>query len=108
MVILENFEPAPALCHVVFAFGSPADHRFFVAPGRMGQHPARPKLALKALVVDEAVDFLQARLQMLGELEIVLFAAFVRMNFKDHREHRLFLSGGSGGDRCDIAGRARN
>src|SRR6266700_4643133 len=58
----------------------------------MRQHPARPELAFKALVVDEAVDFFQNRLQMLGELQVVVFSAFVRKDFKDHGKHRLFLS----------------
>src|ERR1700738_2739071 len=70
----------------------------------MRQHPSRSELALKALVVDEPVDFFQDRLQMSGELQVFVFAALVRTNFKDHGKHALLLCGGSGGDWRGIAG----
>src|SRR6266550_1995802 len=58
----------------------------------MRQHPSGLEPAFKALVVDEPVDLFQNRLQLFGQLQIVAFAALVRMNFKDHGKHRLFLS----------------
>src|SRR5262249_34450584 len=87
MIIAKNLCAALLLDHVVLADGAPADNRFFVAPRRVGKDPARAGRALEPLVVDEAVDLFQDRLQLLGECEIILESLLLRVDLKDHGEH---------------------
>ena len=76
VIVLEHLEAALLLHAVMLALRAPADHRFLVAPGRERQQATLGALALEALVVDEAVDRLELRLQVLGELEIVVQRSF--------------------------------
>src|SRR5262245_11568314 len=87
MVVAEDLRAARLLGQVMLADGAPANHRLFVAPGRMRQNPTRTPLALEALVVHEAVDLFQDRLQALGQGEIVVEPRFFRVDLEDHREH---------------------
>jgi len=95
---LEHLEPAFGLHDMVFGLSAPAHHGFLVAPGRMRQHPSGSELALEALIVDEAVDLFQDRLQVLGEAEIFVLLSLVGKHFKDHGKHRVSFLAGSAGD----------
>src|SRR5882724_5574723 len=66
MVIPKDLEASLGLHDMVLALGAPAHDGLFIAPRRMRQHPTWPQLALETLVVDEAIDGLQDRPQMLG------------------------------------------
>ena len=72
MIILEHLEAALLLDAVVLALGAPAHHRFLVAPGRERKHAPLGRWPREALIVDEAVDLLELRLQLLGERKIVV------------------------------------
>src|SRR5579884_1782751 len=55
----------------------------------MRQHPPGPELALEALVIDEAVDPLQHRLQVLGQIEIRILLSVGGKHFENDRKHCL-------------------
>src|SRR5215470_13519308 len=62
VVIFENFETALLLNFMVHTKRAPADYRLLVAPGGQRQQPPLCSLAGEALIVDEAIDFLERRL----------------------------------------------
>src|SRR5690349_8541231 len=63
VIVLKDLGPTLLLCLVVHGERAPADHGLLVAPGRQGQNPAFVAPARVALVVDEAVDFLDVRFE---------------------------------------------
>src|SRR3954463_13179787 len=91
MIILEDLKAALLLNLMVPALGPPPHHRFLVAPRRVRQQPAGLDLALEPLVVDEAVDRAQDRLQPHRELQILLVAFRLAFDFEDHGKHRSLL-----------------
>jgi hypothetical protein len=83
VIIPQNLRAAVLLGQVVRRRGAPADDRLFVAPRRMRKNPAWSPLALETLVVHEAVDFFQERLQALGESKIFVEPLSFWTHFKD-------------------------
>jgi hypothetical protein len=84
MVILKDFVPAALLRVVMLRHRSPPHDRFFIAPCRVRQDPARPTTALEALVVDEPVYSLKYRPQALREIEVEVELLPLGMDFEDN------------------------
>jgi hypothetical protein len=76
---------------MVFGLSTPADEGLFVTPGRERKQTPFGPLAFEPLVVDEAVDGLEPRLEVLRELEIIAPALRLRLNRKDDCKHGSFL-----------------
>jgi hypothetical protein len=83
MIIPQNLRAAVLLGQVMLRRRAPADDRLFVAPRRMRKNPPWSPLALETLVVHEAVDFFQERLQALGERKIFVEPVSFWTHFKD-------------------------
>lgn len=69
-----------------------ANKSWSTTPSRDASRPAGAPLALEALVVDEALDSFEDRLQPLGQGEIVVEPIFLRIDFENDGEHWLLLA----------------
>src|SRR5215208_7194745 len=86
-VVEENLAPPSLLRGVMIGLRAPADDGLLVAPGREREQATTRTPALEAVDIDEAVDRLELRLELLGEIEIVAPALLSRLNLEDHRKH---------------------
>src|SRR5580704_1558698 len=77
---------------MVLALRPPAHDRLFVAPGRQRKEAALRPLAFEPLVVDEAINGLEPRLEIFCEIEIVAPALLLGLDDENYSEHGWFLS----------------
>jgi hypothetical protein len=83
MVVLEHLIPTALLSIVMLSHGPPS-HDLLVAPGGVREDPSGTTDALEALVVDEAIDSFQDRLQSLRQVQIEVEPLRPGMDFEDH------------------------